>query len=491
MNQIKKFSEEFFRNLKCDVVWDGDILIVNNVPRSFEDLSGKSAPYRLVFDEVGSSESVVGSRRTDFVGKGSPMLVAMMKFLKGAGKTTLLKIDFEVDAEAEIRKRINFKNCEIVPQSGMTLLAPELEKSYRNDFFTRFSFVTSFNYLNECERVVSEVYVHGGSVVEGDLDGYRVVEGEGLKVDGDSVKKDYEIAKKRSVELVSGKQREIGEILKGKVDIEVDRIREHYDRQLGELGGDLNGRLERMRRLELELRSSGVEKRGILRERLERMRTGLIRAGEDGIRERIVREMEATIQDVRQKFSLNVNRRLVNTTVIYYPVYTFRLCLKSEVGGRSSVVGGKVERCIEVSYNPLTKSFAGLKCEGCGGEIVNLSLCAGGHVTCGECLDVCGECGKRFCVKCLGRSCESCGRKVCVDCAVLCRGCGRYFCGTHVRRDCVSGEERCVLCLRACLRCHGMAEEKFFGEARDGSKVCLKCLGAERRDKVLGKVFGR
>jgi hypothetical protein len=463
MEQIKKFSEEFFRNLKCEVAWNEDVLEVKQVPRSFEDLSGKTAPYRLSF--------VFGEDDSIFVGKGSPMLVAMMKFLEGAGKTTLLKIDFGVDAETEIRKRINFKNCEI----------GELEKSYRNDFFTRFSFVTSFGYLNECERVVNEVYVYNGEVVEGDLDGYGVVEGARLTIDGDSVKEDYGIAKERSVELTDGKKKEIGEILKGKVDVEVERIREHYDRQLGEVGGDLNGKLERMRRLELELRGSAVEKRGVLRERLERMRTGLVRAGEDGVRERILREMEMTIQDVRQKFSLNVSRKLVNTTVIYYPVYLFQLCVR----------GGDVKSCIEVSYDPLIKSFGGLKCEGCGAEIVNLSLCAGGHVTCGECLDICGECGKRFCVKCLRRSCESCGRKVCVDCAVLCLGCERYFCGTHVRKDCVSGEERCVLCLRACLRCHGMAEEKFFGEARDGSKVCLKCVGEEKRGEVLGRVFRR
>ena len=91
---------------------------------------------------------------------------------------------------------------------------------------------------------------------------------------------------------------------------------------------------------------------------------------------------------------------------------------------------------------------------------------------------------------CLNRSCISCGRKLCRDCAVMCRGCGKYVCGAHVRVDCVSGDERCVSCLRACLRCHGMAQERYFGEAADGSKVCMKCLGAEKRGEVLGKGFG-
>jgi hypothetical protein len=35
-----------------------------------------------------------------------------------------------------------------------------------------------------------------------------------------------------------------------------------------------------------------------------------------------------------------------------------------------------------------------------------------------------------------------------------------------------------------------MCEEKFFGEAMDGSKVCGKCLGVEKRGDVLERVFG-
>ena len=93
-------------------------------------------------------------------------------------------------------------------------------------------------------------------------------------------------------------------------------------------------------------------------------------------------------------------------------------------------------------------------------------------------------------MKCLKRSCSSCGRKLCKNCVRVCLKCGKSSCSTHMRTDSVSGEERCVSCLRACLRCHGMCEERFFGVALDGSKVCLKCLGIERRDGVLGRVFG-
>ncbi len=272
---------------------------------------------------------------------------------------------------------------------------------------------------------------------------------------------------------------EISEELKVGADVEVGRIREYYDKQLGELGGDLKNKLVKIKELELELRSCDEVECDGIRGRLDKLKKGLVKIGDDEAAERVLREREMTIGDAMQKFSLNVDRKLVNTTVIYYPVYAFRLLLK----------GGSSERFVDMTYDPLMKRLGRLVCEGCGADVVNLTLCAGGHVSCGECLDVCGECGKKFCPKCLKRSCVSCGRKLCRDCAVMCRGCGKFACRTHMRVDCVSGEERCVSCLRACLRCHGMCEERFFGEARDGSKVCMKCLGMERRGEVMGKVF--
>jgi|GEM_PF-790705 hypothetical protein len=525
MEQIEKFTEEFFNNLKCEVSWVDGILRVENVPRSFEDLAGKSGPYRLSF--------VSGIKNSEFVGKGSPMFVAMMKFLEGAGKATILRIDFDVapkgvppaygvsadadkgvNPEAEIRKRLSLRNCEL----------KSLTKGYRNSFFSRFSFVTSFNYLNEVERVLSEVYVHEGAVVDGDLNGYSVVDvarnsvpskvgtdvpsssgarnsvpskvginvpsssGNDLKVDGEAVKRDYVIAKARAVELAEVKQTEVSDVLKEKVEAEVARIGEHYDMQLKELGGDLNGKLDKIREVEIELRSlapAGADKVGkdseVLKLRLERLRKGLVKAGDDEVVKRVLREREFTIQDARQKFSLNVDRKLVNTTVIYYPVYSFKLHLK----------GASSEKLIDMTYDPLTKSLNRLECEGCGANVLNISLCAGGHVSCGECLDACGECGERFCKRCLKRSCNVCGRRLCRGCVKMCLRCGCVVCATHMRRDCVTGEERCVNCLRACLRCQGLSDEKYFGEAADGAKVCGKCLGAEKRGEVLGRVFIR
>ena len=462
-SQIEKFVMGFFKNLKCDVLMKDGVLIVDSVPKSFEDLYGRVAPYRLGF--------VSGMKDCDFVGKGGALLTAMSKFLQGVGKTTLLKIDFDVDPMAEINKALSLKNCKI----------DNLVKRHRNNFFSRFTFMTTFRYLNEAERVVNEIYVHDGMVVEGDLSGYKVcetIENREQKIDID-VKRDYGIAREVLKGMLVEKTAEIGGALGKTAEKEIERIRYHYENLMGELGGDLSGAIEKVREVELELRNAEDKDKDVLRVRLDRLRKGLVKIGDDEARDKILKEQEFTIKDAMHKHSLNIDNKLVNTTVIYYPVFSFNLFLKGDNGGRY----------VEMNYDPLTRTLNKLVCESCGKDIVRLNLCAAGHISCDDCLEKCGECGKAFCGKCMKRSCSSCGKPLCKSCAKMCRGCGKCVCENHMRRDCVSGDDRCVLCLRACLRCHGYSQERFFGEALDGSKVCSKCLGAEKRGRVLDGVF--
>jgi len=463
MEQVEKFVVEFFKNLKCNISKEGDVLIVENVPKSFEDLFGKSSPYSLSF--------ISGIKGSIFVGKGGSLLAAMTKFLEGAGKTTLLKIDFDCDAESEISKAISLKNCDI----------SNLVKKHKNNFFSRFTFMSTFRYLNESEQVINEVYVHNGKVVEGDLNGYTVLEGDSSLASGDHVEVDYKIARDSLKESLKDKTSEISEILGERVEKEIERIKVHYNNLLGELGGDLSGQLEKIKKLELELRMADDSGKDIMRVRLDKLKKGLVKVGNDEARTRILKEQEFTIRDAMHKHSLGIDNKLVNTTVIYYPIFSFNLFLK---GNRNS------GRYLEMSYDPLTKSLNEVVCEGCGKIINDLNLCSSGHICCGDCLRKCGECGGQFCVKCLTRSCSVCGKPLCKDCSRMCLGCGKNVCVNHMRTDCVSGEERCVNCLRACMRCHGLSNPKYFGEAMDGSKVCQKCLGAEKRGKVMERVFG-
>ena len=398
------------------------------------------------------------------------------------GKTTMIDNLMKQSGsfrENEVVDERLMDSGELEKERGITILAKPASIDWQNSRVNIIDTPGHRDFAAEVERVLSEIYVHEGKVVDGDLGGYSVVDGDSLEVDGEAIKRDYVIAKARAIELAEVKQAEVAGVLKGKVEVEVARIGEHYDMQLKELSGDLNGKLDKIREVEMELRSCDESEREGLRKRLERLRNGIVKAGDDEIMQRVLREREFTVQDAMQKFSLNVDRKLVNTTAIYYPVYSFKLHLK----------GASSEKLVDMTYDPLTKNLNRLECEGCGADVINISLCSGGHVSCGDCLDACGECGERFCAKCLKRSCNVCGRKLCRGCVKMCIRCGGVVCSTHMRRDCVTGEERCVNCLRACLKCHGMSEERYFGEMRDGSKVCGKCLGEERRGAVLGKVF--
>ena len=50
VEQIERFTREFFENLKSSLTFEGDILLIENVPKSFEDIFGKPSPYRLSFE---------------------------------------------------------------------------------------------------------------------------------------------------------------------------------------------------------------------------------------------------------------------------------------------------------------------------------------------------------------------------------------------------------------------------------------------------------
>ncbi|RMD45914.1 hypothetical protein D6829_01015 [Candidatus Pacearchaeota archaeon] len=459
--EIERFVVEFFESLNAQITREGDSYIVSNVPVDFEKYIGRKCPYKISFKP--------GVEFAEYVSKDSHFFSAITGYLKESAKTTLLKIDFEVEPLKEIRKSIDIKNCKI----------SNVLKKHKNCFFSRFTFLTTFRFLNESQSVVNEIYVHNGRVVSGDLKGYRVVEGKSSEVSADHLEKDYHAARDKLRELLEPKVSEIKEKLEKKLEREITRIKEHYKTQLLELGGDLNARLEKIKELEIKLHKVEGEEAEKIRGKLERLRKGLVKIGSDVSKERILKEQEFTIRDAVHKHSLNIDNDLINTAVIYYPVFLFNLLLRKDESVRS----------LELSYDPLLERIDGLLCESCGRETNRLNLCALGHVSCDNCIGHCGECSKEFCSSCLRKSCNSCGKPLCQRCAVTCQRCRSTACQNHMRTDCTTGEERCVRCLRACLRCHGLSEPKYFGESLDGSKVCQKCLAKERGRKIVKEIF--
>lgn len=457
-DKFRDFVLDFFCELGCEIKEVDGVYVVEGVPRTFSDIVGYSGDYRICFDKKRED--------AEFVVQSSRIGLAIKKFLDSSGKTTILKIDFDCDPLVEIKKRIRLKNCEV----------DNVSRKHRDNFFSRFSFMTTFRYLNKKEQVLNEVYVHDGEVVNGDLSGYDVIEGEKKQVSSESLKRDLGVAREHLKGLVVGKTEELSKVVGDRLEEEVSRVNEYYDRQLGELSNDLKRQIDKIKNLELEMRLSEGEKKDELKKRIERLRGGLLKMASDDVKEKIEKEQEFTLKDTEQKFSLDIGSRLLNVTVIYYPVFLFNLYLKNKDS----------KKFVELAYDPLTHDFLNLRCSSCGKKIDEVLLCRGGHIVCDGCLGRCSECGGEFCKKCISRSCSFCGKGLCRNCLEVCFGCSKSVCPTHMRKDCVSGDDRCVLCMRACSRCHGVAQEENFGESRDGSKVCLKCLGGEKRKGILG-----
>lgn len=461
VEEIKEFVLNFFGKLECDIVNKGEFYIIDKVPKAFLDISSLSSPIKISFSKQ--------IEDCEFIDKNSNLLRFIERFLDNVGKTTLLKIDFEVDPILEIKKHINLKNCKI----------NNIIKKNKNNFFSRFSFLTTFRFLNEKEQMINEIYVHDGKVVQGDLSGYKVVEGDIDKINHDNLKEDYNLAKDYLVDLLKSKKEELSNYLLKELDKEIDRIKEYYNTQLGEYGGELNKYIDKIKELELKIRTSEGEKKNELLGKISRLKEGLVKLSNGDSKEKVLKEMNFSIKDAQQKFSLNLNNKLLNTTIIYYPVFVFDLSLDND----------DIKKTIEVSFDPLTKEFSGLSCENCHNKLKEVILCSNGHLTCDNCLKKCGGCNKTFCGKCNLRKCEICGKSLCIDCVVKCKKCGSYVCKDHLRMDSLSGEEFCINCLRACSRCHNLTQEKFFGVSKDNSKICQRCLVEEKRKSILRNVF--
>src|SRR3989339_546863 len=126
---------KFIENLQSTVIEKGDSLVISNVPEKFEKFYGKKSPYIFVF------KSEDKNSQNEFIEKGNYLLKTISNFLEEQGSTTLLKINFDIDFEKEIKKRIKLNNCQI----------EKLIPKKKNNFFFRFTFNTSFQYLNEKE----------------------------------------------------------------------------------------------------------------------------------------------------------------------------------------------------------------------------------------------------------------------------------------------------------------------------------------------------
>ena len=438
-DNIRKFVEGFFRNLKCDVRSEGVVLVVENPPGDFEKFSGKKGPYYFIFEQ---NNACPINDKFELVSKGSYLLKTMTQYLDNRGQTTLLRLNFET-SEQEVKDYLKLKNCSVF----------SINKRVTNKDFLRFTFLTTFQYLNEKEQVMNSIFVRDGKVVDFDLDKFGVGEGKKQELPDLDVKEGYVLAKDKLKQLLEVKIGEIGEELDGKLLKEVERIKHHYVNQIREVDQE---------REKLEKQISDLEAgdtNGDLKNipvRINKLREQIDELKKSEKKEKLEKEMQFFIDDETHKHGLNIDNKLMNTTVIYYPVFDFSIFLKNNETGRQ----------LDLVYEPLDKKITSVFCDSCKNKIDEIILCSSGHIVCAGCSSKCGSCGKDTCRDCLVRSCGMCGVSLCKKCSSRCLKCGRYLCRNHVKKDPVTRGDFCSNCLKTC---------PFCGKSNERVRACNLC----------------
>jgi hypothetical protein len=168
-------------------------------------------------------------------------------------------------------------------------------------------------------------------------------------------------------------------------------------RELAEFHKSLNRRLQRdVDRLTEYYASLSAEiRRKIARRGLE----GKEREDEESRIRATELELERKIIDQREKYAMKISVEPVNLLRLFMPVMVvnFEVCFR------------KAAREIPLVWNPLTKDFEMLVCQGCAAGLYHFYICEDKlHTVCADCFK-CAGCGRNVCRACHPRKCPKCG----------------------------------------------------------------------------------
>ncbi len=459
--KLQKFIENFFKNIKSEVMWKNHILFIDKVPNNFQKFLGKTAPYKFVFEEKYSNEG-------ELITKSSYLVKAISNFLENSGKTTLLKINFNINPEEEVKKYLKFGNCSL----------GRVSKKNKNKSMTRFTFQTNFQYLNKRDTLINHLFVYDNKVFEIDLSKYEVIEGNKREIEIKGLEKDYETAKTEIKKIISPKVNELGIYLKEKLQKEIERINEHYNQRRYEGQESIVSALEKIQNLKKQKEKNPGDK--TIDEKLKRLEKIIQCAKEKNNIGEVNQREEIDIRNEKNKHNLSINNKLINTSVIYYPVFVFDLFLKHGKGGRMT----------EFELDPLIKEFSYFSCENCKENLDKLNICLSGHLSCENCLKKCGSCGNNLCEKCVVKKCNVCGKEICKNCSATCFSCNKNICKSHLKKEGISGKMFCPNCLKKCPRCFQEKNPKYFKKSpKDNLNICDKCFAKDVGDRTMKDIF--
>lgn len=457
---LKKFTEVFFNNLKCKTSWNGNVLVIENVPETIEKLYGKKSPYYLVFEKEHLSPE------TELVAKGSSLLKIMASYLDNKAQMSLLKINFNPDLKKEITDRLNLNGYELTGISN----------KIKNDLIFRFTFLTNFQYLNEREQLINSIYVKDDAVVDFNPEKYETCDGTKEEIKIPEVKDKYAFAKDKLKDLIGRKTEEISKYLNQSLEIETRRIKSHYLHHIDEIDKELNKNKENIITLEKKLLKANENDKKSIIDKINRLKITIENLKNDGEREKLAKEEIFFINDEKHKHSLNISNNLMNTTIIYYPIYSLKFGLiKKDVKSRH----------VEIIYDPMNNLMEKLFCDSCKNEIGEIFVCGSGHINCEKCMRICNTCRNLKCISCIKVNCHACGRDICDKCKIKCSKCLNYCCSADISKEAFTYKPICSKCSKYCTVCLKFSDKMMFSKCTTcGNEICPKC---SKRDMITRK----
>ncbi len=455
---IKKLTENFFINLKCNIAWDNNVLIVNKVPQDFEKLYEKSSPYAFSFDE----ETSKNIPESELITKGSLLLKLMANYLNNKAQTTILKLNFEPDLKEMITSSIDFKDHQI----------SNINKTIKYDYIFRFTFLTTLQYLNEKEQIITAIHMMDNKILEDfNTNKYQTLAGKKEEIKSDlseETKASYNIAKENLKTKLQGKTKEVSELLQKSQESAFNRINSHINHRIEELQKIHNSNIKNLQLSKEKLPKTNEKNKQVLLERIKRLEETINNSKINEEIEKLEKEKQFFLNDEKQKHSVNLNNSLMNTTIIYYPIFDFNVKLKTK---------NIKDKEISFNFNPLNNELSKIHCESCKQEIDEIILCDINHLSCKSCIKVCPRCGKKKCKSCKQISCNVCSGEICEKCATLCTKCLKYACISDIRKDNTTGKDICTRCSDFCTSCNKFAAKDGFKRCDNcKQRVCRKCL---------------
>lgn len=314
-NNQKEFILEFFKD--CKIQEKGGALIINGVPKDFEEFFGKKSPYKLVFD----LDSYSKIKDSELVTQGSYLLIAIKDYLSNKGQTSLLKLDIKLELS---KKDKRFKSIKIINSEQETF-----------GFLSEFYFLSIYQYLNEKKQIINKFLLKDEKIIDLNLNKFKISKGNKEKIPNINLKKQYDVVKKKLNLQVSKEMKKVRSTLNIKLEKELSRIKSYYHNQIKEKDEEIEKCEEKIKLLENKVKHTFYDRDiDTFNRMIRESKARLEMLQRKNYKQRLLAEESFHVNDEVEKYVLSIKNNLINSTVYYYPIYKLTILKK----GKKSVI---------------------------------------------------------------------------------------------------------------------------------------------------------